>query len=224
MSEETRSLRPLVRFSTALARLLPDETSGRARVLLLRAAGWRIARTSYLAGVPTWSGSGPIRDRLEVGQQCFINLGCHFELSDTVQIGDLVAIGHQVLVLTSTHEIGAAEHRSSTLTTAPVVIEAGSWIGARATILPGVTIGTGSDRRGRGRGHEKCGTQHARRGHPRPPAARIVLTTSLRSGAGGRCRAIRVPPQSSGSERHVLDQLDVDQGIGCRSNACEGDP
>jgi acetyltransferase-like isoleucine patch superfamily enzyme len=47
------------------------------------------------------------------------------------------------MVLTSTHEPGDHENRRGRYTTAPVTIGAGSWIGARATIMPGVTIGEG---------------------------------------------------------------------------------
>jgi maltose O-acetyltransferase len=46
-------------------------------------------------------------------------------------------------VLTSTHDPGDHDNRRGPYRTAPVSIGAGSWIGARATIMPGVTIGDG---------------------------------------------------------------------------------
>lgn len=96
------------------------------------------------AGVPRWSGSGPIRSRLSVGSGCWINIGCHFELNDTISIDDGVAIGHDVLILTSTHKLGRNTRRAGELVTGPVVIGPGAWIGARSVILPGVEIGAGA--------------------------------------------------------------------------------
>lgn len=142
--EETRGLRPAVLLSSAVARLLPDGSAFRIRGVVLRCAGFRIDRTAHFAGMPTWSGSGPIRDRLDVGPDCWINVGCHIELSDTVRIERGVSIGHDVLILTSTHQIGSEPRRAAGLTTGPVVIGAGAWIGARSVILPGVTVGESS--------------------------------------------------------------------------------
>jgi maltose O-acetyltransferase len=48
------------------------------------------------------------------------------------------------MLLTSSHHIGNQIHRAGPLTTAPVIIENGTWIGARSVVLPGVTVGAGS--------------------------------------------------------------------------------
>jgi maltose O-acetyltransferase len=85
-----------------------------------------------------------MRDKLEIGPGCWINTGCHLEMNDQVHIEAGVYIGHDVLIMTSTHEIGPPGRRAGKLMVAPVTIESGVWIGSRAVVLPGVTIGRGS--------------------------------------------------------------------------------
>ena len=106
--------------------------------------GWRIHRTAFLADVPAWSGPGRIQRRLTIGPNCWINVGCRFDLSDDISIGPGVALGHDVLILTSTHRLGDHHRRAAELTVGPVTIDEGAWIGARAVILPGRTIGAGA--------------------------------------------------------------------------------
>jgi maltose O-acetyltransferase len=82
---------------------------------------------------------------LSIGAGGYINRGVQIEGSGRVSLGEKVAIGPGVLILTSTHAVGPSEWRAGEgLTeTRAVTIGAGSWIGARATILPGVSIGKG---------------------------------------------------------------------------------
>ena len=73
-------------------------------------------------------------DRTSVGQACsFLDLG-------GITIGDRTMISPKVTLITEGHPIDPAE-RYGFITVAPIVIEANVWIGAAATILPGVTIG-----------------------------------------------------------------------------------
>jgi len=81
--------------------------------------------------------------QLTVGPQTLINYGCFFDLGAATTIGARCSLGYQVMVLTCTHEPGSADARAGTAVARPVVIEDGCWIGARATILPGVTVGRG---------------------------------------------------------------------------------
>src|SRR3954452_168159 len=48
-----------------------------------------------------------------------------------------------VMILTSAHALGPHERRGGELASAPVRIGHGCWIGARAVLLPGVTVGDG---------------------------------------------------------------------------------
>lgn len=73
-------------------------------------------------------------DRVFVGQACsFLDLG-------GITIGDRAMIAPKVTLVTEGHPVAPAE-RFQSVTVAPIVIEHGAWIGAAATILPGVRIG-----------------------------------------------------------------------------------
>lgn len=77
-----------------------------------------------------------------VGEHCFINRGT--VLKDGTVIGDGVAIGPWVYACTYGHQVGPPERRAGELTHAPVVIESGVWIGARAVLFPGTRVGSGA--------------------------------------------------------------------------------
>jgi acetyltransferase-like isoleucine patch superfamily enzyme len=63
-----------------------------------------------------------------------------------VSIGDNVLIGPGVCICTTTHatDVKGRQEAQGTSYSLPIRIEADCWIGARVTILPGVTIGRGS--------------------------------------------------------------------------------
>ena len=70
-------------------------------------------------------------------------MGCRFEEYAPIVIGDGVEFGPEVALLTASHEIGGPGHRAGTPYVSPVRIGDGCWLGARVTVLPGVTIGRG---------------------------------------------------------------------------------
>lgn len=61
-------------------------------------------------------------------------------------IGDRVLIGPDVCICTGTHDIHpqVRQEAHGTSFALPITIETDCWIGARATILPGVRIGRGA--------------------------------------------------------------------------------
>jgi acetyltransferase-like isoleucine patch superfamily enzyme len=77
------------------------------------------------------------------GERVFINQGCFFLDYGGITIGDRVMIGPRVTLSTAGHPVEPAD-RYDFITHAPIVIEEDVWIGAAATITPGVTIGRGS--------------------------------------------------------------------------------
>ena len=80
---------------------------------------------------------------IELGEQVFVNQGCYFLDLGGISIGDRTLIGPGVTISTGGHPVELAE-RYEFLTHARIVIESDVWIGAAATITPGVTIGHGS--------------------------------------------------------------------------------
>jgi maltose O-acetyltransferase len=107
------------------------------RWALLRAAGVR-SGTRAIAAHTTFTGPD-----VRIGRGCYINRDCLFDASAPITIGDNVEIGMGSLFATSTHRLGPATHRAGALEALPIVVEDGAWIGARVTVLPGVTIGAG---------------------------------------------------------------------------------
>ena len=80
---------------------------------------------------------------LRIGAGTFINIGCKFHVDAPIEIGANCAVAMEVLFCTATHEVGAENQRAGALLFLPIRVGDGCWIGVRATILPGVTIGEG---------------------------------------------------------------------------------
>lgn len=78
---------------------------------------------------------------LSIGKYSHINHGCLLDCRGGVRIGDNVSISHRVSVITAQHE---SRSRNFRYYSAAVIIDDYAWIGANATILPGVHIGKGA--------------------------------------------------------------------------------
>ena len=78
----------------------------------------------------------------QIGKNVFINHACSFLDMGGITIEDEVLLGPRVNLVTENHPIDPAERRA--LICKPIVIKRKAWIGAAATILPGVTIGENS--------------------------------------------------------------------------------
>lgn len=74
-----------------------------------------------------------------IGKNVYINHACSFLDMGTITIEDDVLIGPKVNILTEGHPLNPAERKA--LLVKPVIIKRNVWIGAGATILPGVTVG-----------------------------------------------------------------------------------
>ncbi|GEN81307.1 acyltransferase [Actinotalea fermentans] len=110
----------------------------RARWVALRAVGMPVERCGVASRV--WFGSRDVR----IGRGTYVGHHCLFDTWAPVTIGARCAIAMQVSFVTSSHELGGPDKRAGAMTARPVTVEDGVWIGARATVLPGVTIGTGA--------------------------------------------------------------------------------
>ncbi|WP_458781235.1 DapH/DapD/GlmU-related protein [Arthrobacter sp. D3-16] len=67
-----------------------------------------------------------------------------FNTTAPISIGANCNIAMGVTFVTTSHEVGDASRRAGESTAKPIVVGAGTWIGANATILQGVTIGSGT--------------------------------------------------------------------------------
>ncbi len=135
---------PLLAVAHALAWLLPVTRFIRLRARIYRLAGLDIGRGTILMGAVRLTGEGRKTRLLSIGDNCVLNDSITFNLGAGVTLGDRVAVGMQTLFLTVGHLIGDAAFRSGATRCAPIVVGSGAWIGARVTVLPGVTIGSGA--------------------------------------------------------------------------------
>ena len=76
---------------------------------------------------------------ITIGKNVFINHACSFLDMGGSTIEDNVLIGPKANLITENHPLNPGDRK--TLVCKPIVIKRNAWIGAAATILPGVTIG-----------------------------------------------------------------------------------
>jgi acetyltransferase-like isoleucine patch superfamily enzyme len=135
-----------LRLANLVCGWLPDFGSGVLRSRLYRLVGFEIGARSSIAGNIEFVGGLPgFYTRFHVGEGANIANHVTISLDAEVRLGSNVSVGPYVRIYSGTHSIGPGSNRRGTeVLPKPVCIEAGSWIGLGATILPGVTIGHGS--------------------------------------------------------------------------------
>lgn len=107
------------------------------RRFLLRLFGAKLESSSYI--YPTtviWDPAG-----VQIGQHTAIGPGVEVYSVDRIEIGSHCTVSMQAFLCTGSHDITDPQ---MALTHAPIVIENGTWICARAFIGPGVRLGEGS--------------------------------------------------------------------------------
>ena len=77
-----------------------------------------------------------------IGKNVFINHACSFLDLGGITIEDEVLLGPRVNLVTENHPLDPVDRRA--LICKPIIVKRKAWIGAAATILPGVTIGENS--------------------------------------------------------------------------------
>jgi maltose O-acetyltransferase len=105
--------------------------------------GWDIGRgVSILMGsYVQMTGIRTSGRRVSIGNGTVINQKCLIYTSGGLVIGSNVSISAEVALITGTHDINDPEFPSDYR---PIVIDDFAWIGTRAMILQGVTIGQGA--------------------------------------------------------------------------------
>jgi acetyltransferase-like isoleucine patch superfamily enzyme len=108
-----------------------------------RMLGWDIGRgVSILMGsYVQMTGIRTSGRRVSIGNGTVINQKCLIYTSGGLVIGSNVSISAEVALITGTHDINDPEFPSDYR---PIVIDDFAWIGTRAMILQGVTIGQGA--------------------------------------------------------------------------------
>lgn len=109
--------------------------------------GWRVQLLTWF-GLSN-SGRISVYPTARIWAPWNIKMGKHVAIDDFVNlyspapivIGTKVAISREAFICTAGHDISKG---CRPLTTAPITICDGVWIGARAFVLPGVTIGEGA--------------------------------------------------------------------------------
>ena len=76
-----------------------------------------------------------------IGNNAYLNAFCTILDNNEVRIGNHVMIGPAVQLYTAAHLLQASARVAGWEVTKPIVIEENVWIGGRAVVLPGVTIG-----------------------------------------------------------------------------------
>jgi acetyltransferase-like isoleucine patch superfamily enzyme len=113
-------------------------TPEEVRALLTRLTGKPVDE-SVTVFPPFYSEFGK---NLTLGKGVFINLGCRFQDTGGITIGDGTLIGHGTTLTTLNH--GVDPDRRADMIPAPIVIGRKVWLGAAVTVVPGVTIGDGA--------------------------------------------------------------------------------
>ena len=79
---------------------------------------------------------------LTLDRGVFINLGCRFQDTGGITIGEGSLIGHGSTLTTLNHHVDP--DRRADMLPAPIRIGRKVWLGAAVTVVPGVTIGDGA--------------------------------------------------------------------------------
>jgi acetyltransferase-like isoleucine patch superfamily enzyme len=91
--------------------------------------------------VPVELATGPNAE-IVIGSEVRLNYGVSIGAMGSIRIGDRTRIGPYVMIIDT--EFHDAYDRTKRPDPRPVVIEEDVWIGAKASIMPGVTIGRGA--------------------------------------------------------------------------------
>jgi acetyltransferase-like isoleucine patch superfamily enzyme len=123
------------RLSSELSELCYDETES-IRPAFEELIGKPVGDSFYL--IPPFYADYGLN--ITVGRAVFIGYECAFTGHAAIDIADEVMIAHKVNLVTAGHPV-EPDKRRACVTAEPIAIETNVWIGAAATILPGVHIG-----------------------------------------------------------------------------------
>lgn len=91
-----------------------------------------------------WSPREIRRIGVRIGRNSRIERNCTLDARSPLTIGENVALSPEVMILAGTHDVNDPGFANSEVGPWAVTIEDYVWIGARAMIMPGVTVGRGA--------------------------------------------------------------------------------
>ena len=163
MSSSTSSEHPPRRGALArVQRLRPRNLAALARYLALRARAPRLDASPFFIGPRSKFDvdraaeitigrrltlvrdfDGRVKGRLVIGDDVWFSPGCTLAVHDSVTIGSNCVFAEYVSIHDNNHAGGALDQPLARrgFDTAPIRIGENVWVGAKATILMGVTIG-----------------------------------------------------------------------------------
>lgn len=112
-----------------------DQTNDERRATLSRVVGYSIPESTEV-NAPVHSDFGP---HFFIGQNVYVNQGVMFVDLGGIYLADGALIGPGAMLITVNHVEDPAHRRD--VYAKPVHIEKNAWIGAKAMILSGVTVG-----------------------------------------------------------------------------------
>lgn len=110
------------------------------RKMIYKSMGYKIGKGSMIYH-QCFCGAG--KGRLKLGGHSYINYRSFLDLGDDIIIGNHVSVAFGCTFINSSHELGDENQRAGKGIAKKIVVEDGCWIGARTTIMPGVTIKKG---------------------------------------------------------------------------------
>lgn len=136
---------PRLWLADLLAALVPPRTARRLLATIYRkVGGLSLGPRTLVYGRLTLTGDKNLRKFLKVGADCRLNWPLRLDINAPLTLEDDVVLGFGATLTTSAHETSCPTRRAGALVARPILIRRGAWIGANATILPGVTVGEGA--------------------------------------------------------------------------------
>jgi maltose O-acetyltransferase len=138
MSQPVAELPSLVRSFIVNSLLASVLVPSWRRVAWLRRCGLSIGERASIYSRCYFSATN-----ITIGPESFVNAKCFFDNFDAITIGARTHLAMEVTLCTSSHELGPSTQRAGAHTPGAIRIGDGCWLGVRATVLPGVSIGDG---------------------------------------------------------------------------------
>ncbi len=116
---ELRWARPTIWLMQTLVSLLPDGVGPRTRTQVYRRFGMNIGPSTLIFGPLRLGWYGEPAQHLAIGSRCFINREVFIDTTARVAIGNSVTLGHDVMLITSNHDMSLPDYRAGNVRPAP---------------------------------------------------------------------------------------------------------